>query len=479
MKKRVFALLLTLVMFLSVFSGVVGADEIDPLFPEGPEQTSFTVEELGYDRENFTIVNFTPLSGDFFTSMWGNGTADLDVKKLLHGYPLTQYDNRAANFTTNEEAVTGLQITNDENGNKEYNIFLYDDLYYSDGSRITASDYAFSILLQLSPEIAKIGATRPNMNYIIGAQDFYEGNADGISGIRVVNDTQLKITVDKEAFPYFYELSYIDVNPYPISVIAPGCTVVDEGEGVRFEGDFNAELLEKTIIDPETGYLTHPSVVSGRYTLVSYKDGTADFAINTYHKGSDEAPFKNVKYFSSLTDEAAELLKNGEVTMVHKAMNTDSIEGLTQLLEDGKFAMSAYPRNGLCGVSFCCEKPALADKAVRQAIAMCMDKDTLSESMVGNYGTVVDGYYGVGQWMYEAITGAIEYPMSAAQIESQQIVHTSTETVTRYEEKTTIWQGEDGSAHMRVENVPVTEQVTTETVETSSSRSGRRSTSIP
>ena len=45
----------------------------------------------------------------------------------------------------------------DEVGNHTYKMILCDDLYYSDGTPITAWDYAFSLLLMMSPEIEAIG----------------------------------------------------------------------------------------------------------------------------------------------------------------------------------------------------------------------------------------------------------------------------------------------------------------------------------
>lgn len=416
MKKRILALLLVLSLLLSVTTGWIERDQTDPeeLAPEEEELQLYSVEELGYDREKLTVATFTPLTGCFFTDMWGTGTSDADVKKLLHGYPFAAFDMATQNFTINEDAVSGYQITQDRNGNREYNIFLCDDLYYSDGSKITAYDYAFSILFQIHPETGKAGASRPDLSYIVGAADYAAGRSDVLTGVRVVSDTQLKITVNKNAFPYFYELSYIAFMPYPISEIAPGCAVSDDGKGIRLEGTFDAETLKKTVLDPASGYLTFPKVVSGPYTLTAFDGITAAFALNTYYKGSADAAIKTVEYTSVSNDAAAEALSSGKVAIVHKAMNTEAIVPLTQLLTDGVYEMSAYPRSGLSFISYCCEQPAMSEKKVRQAIAMCLDRGGLAQSIVGNYGTVVEGYYGIGQWMYRLVSGAETYPTENA-----------------------------------------------------------------
>ena len=372
----------------------------------------YTVEELGYDRKTLTVASFTPLTGCFFTNMWGTGTSDADVKKLLHGYALTEFDVTAQNYQVNESAVAGYQVTTAKNGNREYNIFLSDDLYYSDGSKITAKDYAFTILMMLHPETAKTGADCPDLSYIVGAEDYAAGRASLISGLRVLSDTQLVITVNKNALPYFYELSYIAFEPYPISVIAPGCEVKDDGKGAYIANTrrvYSADLLKRSILDAKSGYMSHPTVTSGPYTLVSYDGKTAVFKKNTKYK-DNSSPFETITYTSVDNAEAAELLSSKNAVLIHKAMRTDTVAALQLLTMQEPYSMSAYPRSGLSFISFCCEKAGVSEKEVRQAIAMCLDKESLTENYVGGYGTVTDGFWGIGQWMYQTVNGSVDYP---------------------------------------------------------------------
>ena len=55
--------------------------------------------------------------------------------------------------------------------------------------------------------------------------------------------------------------------------------------------------------------------------------------------------------------------------------------------------------------------PALQSAAVRQAIALCMDRDAIVADYTGNYGQRVDGYYGVGQWMVGLVNGTLAPPV--------------------------------------------------------------------
>lgn len=368
-------------------------------------------EEAALTEDCFTIGIFTPLTGNFFTDMWGTGTSDVDARELLHGYPLAKYDVDAGNYVLNEDVVTGCQVTTVGHANRMYNIFIADDLKWSDGTSVTAYDYAFTILFMLHPETAKAGASRPDLSYLVGAEDYMDGKTDVLEGLRVLSDRQLLITVKKDALPYFYEYSYIAFKPYPIDVIAPNAAVKDDGNGAYLDGRFNASILKNTVLG-EKGYNTKPSKVCGHYTLESYKNGEAVFARNEYYRVDDkgELPFfKKIVLTSVTNDDAVDKLSDGTVNLLHKVTKADTAKAAAELANGGNYTLSAYPRTGLSFISFCTEKLGVSEPEVRQAIAMCLDKEALTESYVSNNGMALDGFYGIGQWMYQTVTSG-DYP---------------------------------------------------------------------
>ena len=245
----------------------------------------------------------TITKGDFFTEMFGNDTADIDVRALIHGYNLVNWDQNQGVYLIDESVVESVLIAEDELGNKTYFLALYDDLYYSDGTPITAWDYAFSLLLMMSPEIEEIGGKIYRAEHILGYKEYLTGELPYLTGVGVIDDHQLAITLDHEFLPYFFETGLLLCCPYPISVIAPGCKVYaggayDMGDGYGYgiwignedetieEPIYTAELLRKTILDPDTGYNSHPAVSSGPYVLTDYDYETAHFVINDYYKGA-------------------------------------------------------------------------------------------------------------------------------------------------------------------------------------------------
>ena len=374
--------------------------------------------------ENQLVVgSTTAMSGAFFTDLFGSNTADMDVRALLHGYNLMSWDHETGTYQINDSVVAGMAVSKDAQNNRVYTFDLYGDLKFSDGSAITAKDYAFSILLTASPELAKLGG-QSAAGAILGMESYQSGKSSVLRGVRLLSDTQMSITISKAYEPYFYEMALFDYSPYPIGVLAPGCKVVDTEKGVGIvnasgTGDaiFTADLLQKTILDAATGYMSHPSVVSGPYTLTSYdaQRGTASFAVNPYYKGNEDGEkptIETIVYRSVANDEAIDLLLSGEVDLLNKMVAADTVSKGIQSIADQPFSVANYPRSGLSMISFSCERQTVSSKAVRQAIASCFDRDALVKSYTGNFGLKANGYFGIGQWMYQLAAGTIQPPVA-------------------------------------------------------------------
>ena len=365
--------------------------------------------------DHLTVGNPTEMRGDFFTELWGNVTSDIDVRDLLHGYDLVYWSGEEGKFAANPTVVTSVSVTENAAKDKTYRFTLNENLRYSDGSYITAWDYAFTFLLLIAPELQGAGGTPKRTDYISGYGNYVAGREKALSGIRVTNNRSISITLDHNYLPFFYEMGLLSCNPYPITVIAPGVSVRDDGKGIYLEGAFTSELLNRTLNDPETGYRTHPSVVSGPYTIKSFDGVTAEFEKNPYFIGNAKGELPliiNLTYTLADNETMMGKLESGEFDLLNKVLKADSITKGLILVGGGKTSMSNYPRTGLSYISFACEKPAVASTAVRQAIAYCMDREAIIREYSGNYGTRVDGYYGVGQWMYGIVTGTIAPPVN-------------------------------------------------------------------
>ncbi len=430
--------------------------------------------------EELIVGHPTITKGDFFTELFGNDTADIDVRALIHGYNLVNWDQNQGTYVFDPSVVETIgPVEVDEMGNHTYKMILCDDLYYSDGTPITAWDYAFSLLLMMSPEIEAIGGKIYRAEHLLGYDDYIatrkkilageeltDDDVRSLSGVEVHSDHELWFHLDGEFLPYFFETGLLLTVPYPINVIAPGCKVYDDGFGVYLGNAdqnvqkpvFTPELLQKTILDPETGYNSHPSVVSGPYTLVSWDEATGEghYEINPYFKGAwmhnnlpgpdysgpanyvqvmdvdNETPkldangdeiwlvkptIEKIKFVVADNDTLIQQLADGELHLVNKVTYGPTIlEGIQRSGEG--IRSTPYPRIGLSFLTFTYDWPTVHDKEVRQAIAWCMDRDLLGALYCGSaeggqtFATRVDGYYGIEQWEYLLLTGQLSYPVN-------------------------------------------------------------------
>lgn len=390
--------------------------------------TGIQAEGKEYKTE-LVVGNATAMRGDFFTGLWGNGTSDNDVRDLLHGYNLAIWAADEGMFILDPTVVSESSVTQNGAGDRTYRLTLCDDLFYSDGSRITAWDYAFSFLFQISPEVAQLGGVPAHKEQFLGYAEYLNGTAGYLAGVRVPADDTLEITVRHEYLPFFYEYGLLCCNPYPIDVIAPGVVVRDDGEGVYLanadetvtEPVFTSDLLQRTVMDEQTGYKQHPSKVSGPYVLTGWDGVTARFEINPYFKGDWHGNVPSIRtlvYTLADNETMVKKLKNGEFDLLNKVTKADTIAAGMALLKQGDFRMSAYPREGLSYISFCCEKDTVSSRAVRQAIAWCLDRDALVKDYTGRFGVRVDGYIGIGQWMYGLVTGTMKPPVTPPEDEN-------------------------------------------------------------
>ena len=410
--KRILAILLMLTMILSAAfaEGNPGAEDAQAGSPE----------TVRYDYDELVVGTAMPMYGAFSMDNWGNSTSDVDVRKLINGYNLIEWDSAVSGFELDPSVVTlGSLVTRDDAGNHVYSLTLYDDLYYSDGTKITAWDYAFSWLLRTSPLISEIGGATKQADYLAGWSDYAAGKTPYLAGVQVTGENSLKITISAEYLPFFYEVSLLDCYPYPIQAIAPGCEVADDGNGVYIrnkdnpDGDslFTADLLKNTLLDAAGGYVSHPEVVSGAYRLVSFDGKEARFELNPYYKGNSEGlkpVIPRIVFKTADNETMIDDLLQGKYGLLNKISRADVIQdGMTRAIGEEAYIADAYPRPGLSFITFNGENPATADPEVRKAIALCMDKEALKDDYVGEFGVKSDGFYGLGQWMYQMVSGTI------------------------------------------------------------------------
>ena len=378
-------------------------------------------EDAGSMYDLLRVGTTTQFSGNFFSGALGNNVSDQDVRKLIHGYNLVEWVPEEGVFRPNQQVITAFSATQD---NSAFIFALSKDLKYNDGTQITAKDYAFSFLLQTSKALQEAAGSRMMGDFIWGWKTYDEGGADVVSGFRILGDYQISVTLSNEYLPYYYEMQALSLEPYPISVLAPGMEVKDDGNGIYLSEPLTAELLQETLLDPESGYAVHPEITCGPYQLAEYDGLTARLELNLEYIGDENGHkpvIPEIEFNYVEADKLISKLANEELDLIVRCARSDQIQAGVALTTSGDFNGYAYSRNGLGYISFCAEKGATADVNVRRALAMCMDKEGLRSRYLGNYGLAIDGYYGIGQWMYLASNGTIIVENEGEELTEEQL----------------------------------------------------------
>ena len=89
----------------------------------------------------------------------------------------------------------------------QYTFYIRENARFHDGKAVTAQDFKWSIERAAAPETASPVA-ETYLNDIVGALDYIKGEASEISGIRVVDDRTLSITIDAPKAYFLAKLTY-------------------------------------------------------------------------------------------------------------------------------------------------------------------------------------------------------------------------------------------------------------------------------
>jgi len=387
MKRLIAGLATVVILLVNIFSLSVAAEAV-------PEQR---------DPNTLIIGHTTMMNGNFFSELWGNNTSDIDVRSLLHEYPLVAWTGNGE-YQVNDTVVRSLETTTAGNGDKTYTINLHNDLKYCDGSEINAKDYVFNFLLMSSPQIQELSGLSITKNYIEGFTDYITGVLPYFSGIHLIDDLTFTITVTAENLPYYFELSYINNFPLPYKVLIPGSNVVDGGDGAFIFGDFTVETLGNTLLDPQTGYISHPTITSGPYKLVKFDSEArqAEFEINAHYKGNYEGQVPSIPRIilrEIKNENIIAELKEGKVDLVNKVSEGDVINAGVELAAEEDFEAISYPRSGGGFLAIAAERDLTSSVTLRQALAYMLDYKLLPRDFLKGHGERIYGYYGLSQWM--------------------------------------------------------------------------------
>ena len=114
--KKYLSLLAALVLCFTTLAGIWSAaaeEEIKETETAAGQanDTGMTEEEAEIEYPDELRVGHTTITkGDFFTEMFGNNTADIDVRALIHGYNLVNWDQNQGTYLIDEAVVEDVLL---------------------------------------------------------------------------------------------------------------------------------------------------------------------------------------------------------------------------------------------------------------------------------------------------------------------------------------------------------------------------------
>ena len=379
--------------------------------------------------DSIILGNSTELSGQFRIPSFGKsspGASDNDIGFLTTGLE-TVSTTKEGGYVWNDTVVESHDEVINEDGTLTYTIKIKDDLKFSDGSAITAKDYLASTMASLSPVYTEAAARESNDQTIVGwkgAYQLYTGpdSAEGtkeFAGLHLIDDYTFSVTIVADYANYFYKITYGAFDAQPAAAfLGEGVEIKDDGNGCYLSDEFyakneegkyvQAEAIRKLCTDiSEENYAAYPW--SGPYVVKSFDntDSTATLVKNEYFKGNYEGATPKIGtiiYKRVVSATQIEDFKAGGLDVIAGITGGADTDNALKLADesDGKYVYTHYSRAGYGKLGFRADFGPAQFVAVRQAIALCMDRAQFAKDFTGGYGGVVDGPYYTGSWMYKA-----------------------------------------------------------------------------
>ena len=235
---------------------------------------------------------------------------------------------------------------------------------FHDGSRqVTAEDFKFSIERSLDPRtLSTVGTVY--LDDIVGAEEFASGQANEVTGIRVVDDYTLEITIDAPKSYFLAKLTY------------PTAYVVDQRE----VGDSNCFSGAEWTRSPNG---------TGPFKLEDWELGQRVVLLPNDDTHLEPKPSLAKVTYLLAGGSALVMYENDEIDLTGVGIN--DIERIRDPNEPLNAEFSEAPSLDTFYIGFNTQEPPFDDPKVRQAFAMAIDKKVLAEVVLKDLVAPAEG----------------------------------------------------------------------------------------
>jgi peptide/nickel transport system substrate-binding protein len=253
---------------------------------------------------------------------------------------------------------------------------------FSDGSDVTADDVAFTIKGMIAKETGS--SRQAKFLAIAGAQEYADGAATDVSGLKVVDAKTLEVTLARPDAPFLFNLRYIFVVP-------------------------RAALDGKSLTDDP--FFQNP-IGAGPYVFESWTTG-ADFVATRNPNYWQEGKPAIARFTHRTIADAQSLvlaLQAGEID----ASNYPNPAAKAELEENPDLTILVPPFTSPNGWMFNAANEHLAKAEVRRAIAMSLDTEQFAADALLGLSRAGLGPIAPDSWAFDKTLEPIPYDPDAA-----------------------------------------------------------------
>lgn len=222
-------------------------------------------------------------------------------------------------------------------------------LFHDNSRRATAEDFKFSMERALSPDTqSTVGDVY--LDDIVGAEEYGNGQADEVTGIRVVNSDTLELQIDEPSEVFLQKLTY------------PTAYVVDQrevGDSTCFEGTW-----------------TQNPNGTGPFQLDEWDLGQSITLVPNPNFYLDPKPSLEKVTYILAGGSAFTMYENDEVDITGVGVN--NIESVRDPNNDLNAEYHTGPSLNVYYIGFNVNEPPFDDPDVRRAMNMAIDKEFLA-----------------------------------------------------------------------------------------------------
>lgn len=355
----------------------------------------------------------TEINGDFAPgAWWTNNATDKMLRDFTNDYNTVVTDQGGADII-NPTVCDGIEGVMNEDGTKTYTVKVKSGLVFNNGDPITVKDFVWSTAFGCSAVAGEVGAKLTSYLTIVGGQDYYDGKAETISGLRILDDNTIAVTVVADKVPYYFDIIYAGFQAQSMKYwLGEAVDIKDDGNGVYFEG-LTKENIEKQL-EFARFHAGEDRVSAGPYNLVEFDQASkqATLVINPNYAGNFEGQKPSVpKIVITKAEDAtwADALKTGAFNFYDTMTDGAQINQAMDIIEDEAnkaalgygYKFTQFDRPGYGKLMFQCDFGPTQFPAVRHAIAHLLDRNEFANTFCAGWGGVVNGPYGTAMWMYK------------------------------------------------------------------------------